>query len=138
MRTVVEKLGLKPSMKAYLLNAPVDFQKQVETSVEKVSNRLVGEFDYIHFFANSQSLLKKEIPRLKKHLTPKGTLWISWKKNRKDDSDLTIKNVIEIGYDFGMVESKAISIDDDWSALKFTFPIEGKVYKNSYGKLKKE
>ena len=138
MRTVVEKLGLKPSMKAYLLNAPADFQKQVETSVETVSTRLVGEFDYIHFFANSQSHLKKEIPRLKKHLTPKGTLWISWKKNRKDNSDLTIKNVIEIGYDFGMVESKAISIDDDWSALKFTFPIEGKVYNNSYGKLKKE
>ena len=34
------------------------------------------------------------------------------------------------------MDCKALSIDATWSALKFTHPKKGKVYANSYGKLK--
>jgi hypothetical protein len=37
-----------------------------------------------------------------------------------------------------LVESKTISVNDTWSAIKFTHPKKGKVYKNSYGKLPQE
>jgi hypothetical protein len=63
-------------------------------------------------------------------------LWVSWPKNRKLGTDLTLPRVIKLGYDQGLVESKTISIDRTWSAIKFTHPKKGKVYKNSYGKLK--
>jgi hypothetical protein len=42
--------------------------------------------------------------------------------------------VIKTGYD-GLVESKCVSVDSTWSALKFTWPKKGKVYNNSYGQL---
>ena len=61
-------------------------------------------------------------------------LWVSWPKSRNLDTDLDIKS----GYDFGLFESKCISINAIWSALKFTWPKENKVYKNSYGALKKK
>jgi hypothetical protein len=50
-------------------------------------------------------------------------------------TDLAIQYVIKIGYAHGLVESKVVSIDPTWSAIKFTFPKEGRTYNNSYGKL---
>jgi hypothetical protein len=65
-----------------------------------------------------------------------GMLWVSWPKNRKLGTDLTLPIIIELGYQFGLVESKTISIDATWSAIKFTYPKEDKVDNNSYGTLK--
>ncbi|RYE58621.1 MAG: hypothetical protein EOP48_03130 [Sphingobacteriales bacterium] len=89
------------------------------------------------FVVSAEDLIK-QLPALKEHLDPKGMLWVSWPKNRQLDTDLTIKEVIRIGYDTGLVESTALSIDTIWSGLKFTFPKKGKVYNNSYGTLKDE
>jgi hypothetical protein len=63
-------------------------------------------------------------------------LWISWPKGGRLGTDLTLKQIIRIGYSHGLVESKTISLDPTWSAIKFTFPKQGKQYSNSYGKLK--
>ena len=51
------------------------------------------------------------------------------------ESDLNLKKVIAIGYSHDLVESKTISVDATWSAMKFTFPKAGKRYRNSYGQL---
>ena len=56
-------------------------------------------------------------------------------QGRKLGSDLTLPTVIEIGYDFGLVESTCLRIDDTWTGLRFTHPKAGKVYANSYGTL---
>jgi hypothetical protein len=63
-------------------------------------------------------------------------LWVSWPKSGQEQTDLKLTNVIRLGYDYGLVESKSISLDKLWSALKFTHPKKGKIYNNSYGKLK--
>ena len=65
-------------------------------------------------------------------------LWVSWPKDGKLGTDLNIKTVIKLGYDYGLVESTCLRIDAIWSGLKFTHPKKGKVYHNSYGKLKGE
>ena len=134
-RSLIEKLGLKKNIKALFYKAPKDVLHLFEGAEFDIKKNLAGQFDYIHYFVIHQSEMKLNFPKLKEHLKPGGTLWLSWPKASKLDSDLTIKSVIKIGYDFGLVESKAIRIDDTWSALKFTFPKEGKVYNNSYGKL---
>jgi hypothetical protein len=86
-------------------------------------------------FSKTQDELHQHFVKLRKHLRPTGMLWVSWPKGKQMKSDLDIKSVIRIGYDNGLVESKAISLDETWSALKFTHPKKGKVYNNSYGKL---
>jgi hypothetical protein len=50
-------------------------------------------------------------------------------------TDLALPKVIEIGYNHGLVESKTLSVDDTWSAMKFMYPKKGKAYNNSYGQL---
>lgn len=134
-RTVAAKMGIKDHSKAYFANADNDAIAAINLPELKTLKRLSGNFDYIHLFAKDQKHMKEWFPKLKKHLAPKGMLWVSWPKAKQLGTDLTIKEVIRIGYDFGLVESTALSVNEIWSALKFTFPKEGKEYKNSYGKL---
>jgi hypothetical protein len=137
VRAIANKLGLQDEMRAFLVNAPPDTRQTIDAIDLNVAKTLRGMFDYIHFFTKSQAEFEKRFPKLKQHLKPNGMLWISWPKNRKLGTDLTLTKVIELGYDHGLVESKTISIDNTWSAIKFTHPKKGKEYKNSYGRLKR-
>ena len=134
--SVSGKLGLKEGMRAFLVNAPEQALKKINPVHLKIAEALRGSFDYIHFFTKSQIEFEARFPRLKARLKPGGMLWVSWPKNRKLGTDLTLTKVIELGYNHGLVESKAISVDSTWSAIKFTHPKKGKEYKNSYGRLK--
>ena len=100
-----------------------------------MSQELKGEFDYIHIFVLTQNELNRSLIKLKPHLSKRCRLWVSWPKAKKLDTDLSLPMVIRITYQNGLVESKVISIDDTWSAIKITSPIEGKTYKNSFGVL---
>jgi hypothetical protein len=133
---ISKKMGIKEGARAYFVNAPEEAMETLDPSRLELATRLTGKFDYIHFFTKSQAEFNKRFPRLKTHLKPGGMLWVSWPKNRKLGTDLTLTKVIELGYNHGLVESKTISIDETWSAIKFTHPKKGKAYKNSYGKLR--
>lgn len=134
-RSVSTKMGIRKDSRAYLLGAPTDALKSIDLPDLTISSSLRGEFDYIHFFARNQAGLHKNFSRLKNHLKPTGSLWISWPKAKQLSTDLTLTIVIKIGYDYGLVESKSLSVNETWSALKFTHPRKGKIYANSYGKL---
>lgn len=136
MKIVSEKMGIKENTRGIFINAPESAINAIDPPELELASRLNGEFDYIHFFAKSLAALQKKFPSLKNHLKPTGMLWISWPKGGQMGTDLNIKSVIKTGYDSGFVESKSVSIDDTWSALKFTHPRKGKIYNNSYGKLK--
>lgn len=135
-KSAAEKMGLKPSLRAY-------FQGAAQTTLEGMrlpplaqSTELIGEFDYIHLFVRSQAEMKSSFCTLVGHLDRRGSLWLSWPKGRAHGSDLTLRDVIRIGYDEGLVESTTIALDNFWSAMKFTHPKPGREYRNSYGKLR--
>jgi hypothetical protein len=131
-----KKLGVKEGMRAMFVNAPAEVLDALGASGLNIASELTGHFDYIHLFTKSQPKLEGEFSRLKDHLAPDGTLWVSWPKNKQLGADLTMKDIIRIGYDHGLVESKCVSVDSTWSAIRFTAPIKGKAYNNSYGQLK--
>jgi hypothetical protein len=132
---LLKKIGFKSGMRAILVKAPPEAAKALGVPKGDISKRLTGSFDYIHLFAKHRRELDAKFPALKKRLDPGGMLWVSWPKGGSLGTDLTLTRVIKIGYSHGLVESKTISIDQTWSAIKFTFPKKGKEYKNSYGKL---
>ncbi len=96
---------------------------------------LDGSFGYIHLFAMTQAEMEDMFPKLKARLRANGMLWVSWPKGRRLGTGLTLPHVIRIGYSHGLVESTTLSVDDTWSAIKFTHPKSGNVYKNSFGQL---
>jgi hypothetical protein len=133
--TVAKKMGIKEGSRAIFVNAPGSAEDAIDPPDLDVVTRLSGDFDYIHLFTKSQADLDRTFPRLRDHLRPTGMLWVSWPKGGKLGTDLSMTKVIKIGYDHGLVESKCLSVDATWSALKFTHPKKGKVYNNSYGTL---
>jgi hypothetical protein len=136
-KSVAAKMGIKEDARAIFIDAPPGAIKSIDPPDLDVASSLRGNFDYIHFFTTKQTALQNKFPKLKEHLDENGMLWISWPKARQKDTDLTLTAVIKTGYDYGLVESKTLSIDPTWSALKFTHPKKGKIYNNSYGKLKR-
>lgn len=135
MKTVSQKMGIRENSRTLLINAPNAAINDIKFPKIEVARRLIGEFDYIHLFVRFQAEQIDQFPKLKAHLKPGGMLWVSWPKARQLDTDLSLPKVIHTGYRFGLVESTCLSINSVWSALKFTFPKEGKVYNNRYGTL---
>lgn len=128
-------MGVKEGARAYLKNAPEEAVAHLSLPEVELSKRLVGAFDYLHLFVKQQAAFTRAFLQLKKHLAPRGSLWVSWPKGGQLGTDLNVKRVIKLGYDCGLVESTNLSVDDTWTALKFTHPKPGKTYANSYGTL---
>lgn len=134
-KTVARKMGIRENSRAIFVNPDKEAINHIEIPSLDISTRLEEGFDYIHLFVKRQSELIEHFPTLKEYLNPNGMMWVSWPKSGKLGTDLNIKTVIKIGYDFGLVESTCLSISKIWSGLKFTHPKKGKIYNNSYGKL---
>lgn len=137
-RTVAQKMGIKPGTRAHLVAAAPSTAAAMELPPLDIPPGLDGEFDYLHLFTTTEADMHTEFPRLKRHLAASGMLWVSWPKGRKLGTDLSLPIVIRIGYSHGLVESTCLSVDDTWSALKFTHPKPGKIYRNSHGILPTE
>lgn len=138
VRTVSQKMGVKENSKAYFVDADKEAIENLDLPMLDISTKLDNEFDYIHLFVKTQSEFLEHFPKLKEHLITNGMLWVSWPKGGKLSTDLNIKIVIKLGYEFGLVESTCLSVNKTWSGLKFTHPKKGKIYNNSYGKLNEE
>ena len=136
IRTISQKMGVKENSRAVFVNAQKEALENINLPTLKIQEKMEDELDYIHLFVKTQTEFITYFPKLKQHLKLNGMLWVSWPKGGKLGTDLNIKSIIKLGYDFGLVESTCLSINDIWSGLKFTHPKKGKVYNNSYGKLK--
>ncbi|MBW8360618.1 MAG: hypothetical protein K0M56_00365 [Kaistella sp.] len=137
-RSVAQKMGIKENSRAGFINADLEVLSQINLPILDISTKLEETFDYIHLFVKTQAEFIDYFPKLKANLKPNGMFWVSWPKGGKLRTDLNIKTVIKLGYDFGLVESTCLSIDEIWSGLKFTHQKKGKIYNNSYGKLNEE
>jgi hypothetical protein len=135
MRTVAQKMGIKQNCMGIFIHAPAEAIVDIHLPEISVKRKLTGNFDYIHLFVKTQSEQKEIFPKLKEHLEIDGMLWVSWPKNNQLETDLSLPQVIKIGYSFGLVESTCLSVNKVWSAIKFTHPKKNKIYNNSHAKL---
>jgi hypothetical protein len=127
IRSLVEKLGIKPNSSIAIFNAPEDFAQTLGPlpGGVVVRSKRGKELDFIHaFFLNSKKL-DLQFPTLKQALAQSGALWISWpKKAAKLQTDLTDNVVREIGLRHGLVDIKVCAVDEVWSGLKFVYRIK--------------
>lgn len=136
IRTVAQKMGIKENSKAIFINFDLEAIDHIKLPKLMISNKYDDEqYDYIHLFIKKQAEFMEHFPKCKSCLKSNGMLWVSWPKGGQLGTDLNITTVIKSGYDFGLVESTCLSVNNIWSGLKFTHPKKGKVYNNSYGKL---
>ena len=126
-RSLVEKLGIREGAEILILHAPRDYDQTLSPLPSGVlqKKKLIQSLEFIQFFTKQKKELLKEFPKLKKHLRPKGILWISWPKGAsKVKTDLNENIVREIGLANGMVDIKVCAVDEIWSGLRFAFRLK--------------
>jgi hypothetical protein len=129
-------MGIGAGIHVLLIDAPLEAVDAIHLPPVTIATAPSDQrFDHILFFVRTQAAMDRRFPHLMQSLSADGKLWVAWPKGGRLGTDLTIREVIRIGYGHGLVESTNLRIDDTWTALKFTHPKAGKTYHNSYGEL---
>ena len=121
---LVKKLGIKPGSKLMLVNEPDGFRGLLIGLPDDVETDLADAdpADVIVFFSTIAAELKKQVPRLKKRLSPGGGLWVAWPKKASGvETDVTFEVVQPAGLATGLVDNKVCAIDATWTGLRFVF-----------------
>lgn len=123
-KPLIQKLGIKQGSNIVIMDAPTGYGQvlgRLPKSVN-VAREVVGEADFIHFFARRRAVLETQFPKLKRVLKTNGVLWISWPKgSSRVETDLNENVVREIGLRNGLVDVKVSAIDEVWSGIKFVY-----------------
>src|SRR5262245_44414457 len=119
-RTLAEKLGIKPAMRACLLGAPQGYREALGAALARLeliaSPETAADLDFVHVFATARVELAALFPSVKAALAPGGSLWVSWpKKAAKVPTDLDENAVRKLGMAAGLVDVKVAAIDPVWS-----------------------
>ena len=120
---LVTKLGIKEGASVNLVNEPNGFVQALQELPEGVtfqrSNFSSSELTI--WFVRSTQELEAGIEMMAEALN-RGSMWIAWnKKSSPLFSGLTQQFVREIGLAHNLVDYKICSIDENWSALLFTY-----------------
>lgn len=134
---LLRKLGLQQAAlpaQAAVLGAPAEALASLSAQGLPAPllkrRRLAGQLDFLLYFATRLATLDARLPALRQHLAERGKLWICWPKAGGRGTDLSLNTINACAYGHGLVESKAISVDETWSAMRFTHPIPGRRYRN--------
>ena len=123
-RTLVQKLGIKPGARVWLVNPPEHYDRTLGPLPEGAVciDDATDDLDFIHYFATRAEGLAADFPRLKNRLARDGMLWLSWPKGGSAmAADLNREDVRRIGLANGLVDVKVCAVDADWSGLKFVY-----------------
>lgn len=115
------RLGIRPSHRVHLINAPVGYLEQLEPLPQPLSfaSRLSPKVDLVQLFADRRSVLQTQLVRCRERLAPDATLWVSWpKKASKVPTDITEDVIRELALPLGWVDVKVCAVDAVWSGLK--------------------
>ncbi|HKG35707.1 MAG TPA: hypothetical protein VKA89_04610 [Solirubrobacterales bacterium] len=121
-RPLAAKLGLKEGQTIALVDAPDGFEGKLGDlpagTALRSGNR--GRRDVTIWFVTAAGDLDRRIESIGRAVG-EGTLWAAWPKRTSSlETDLAESRVQEAGLAIGLVDTKVVAVDDDWSALRFT------------------
>jgi hypothetical protein len=121
-RSLTEKLGLKPTMRAFCIGAPHDYRDWLSgVSLPTWDGQ---DADFLHVFLSSALDLTQNVERWRHAIYPTGMVWLSWPKKssgvKTDLDDSVIRNFI---LQNGLVDIKVCAVSEVWSGLKCVVPI---------------
>jgi hypothetical protein len=116
-----KKLRIVEGSVVALVGAPEGFAEKLEPLPDgvKLQANTRGATVILAFF-ESASQLDWKLPALAAEMRQGRTLWLIWpKKTSAIASDLSEKQVREMGLATGLVDYKICAVDEDWSGLAF-------------------
>ena len=125
MNPVFKKLQFKSHDKILVLNAPIEFGKNLEemsgfTAIH--DNLTVKEtYDFVLIFVKSCSEIRQYAEAAKTTLNEDALLWFAYpkKSSKKYQSDISRDDGWQPLGDLGFEGVRQIAIDEDWSVIRF-------------------
>jgi hypothetical protein len=118
---LVKKLGFKPPLTVWVLNAPSNYETWLEElpdGVTLVSN-ITPSVEAAHLFLTERAALEAQLTLLRSRLMQSGFIWVSWpKKASKVTTDISEDVIRELALPMGYVDIKVCSVSEVWSGLK--------------------
>ena len=124
---LAKKLGIKEGSRIALVNAPKDFESELEELPDNVQfiKRSSKSLNIILLFVLTERALERDFAKLSGRITANGMLWIAWpKKSSGVGTDLSEQRVRQIGLNAGLVDVKVCAINEIWSGLKFVYRLK--------------
>lgn len=119
-RSAAEKLGVQPSTRLAVLDAPSGWTLEGLSASARVRTDLRGRRDVTVAFVRSRRDVVRHAARCTRALADDAALWIAWpRKAGGHRSDVTEDFLREVLLPRGLVDVKVAAIDADWSGLKF-------------------
>jgi len=118
---LVQKLGLKPAMRAWFLGMPDSVRAEIERDTLPLELLEAPEppVDFAHIFVAACPALDCELRMLLPLIARDGMIWVSWpKKSAKVETDITEDVIRAVALPLGLVDVKVCAVDATWSGLK--------------------
>ena len=79
---LIKKLGIKPGTTVVAINAPANYRNLLGKFPPdaRLTDRLVDDLDFVHFFTARRSDLQERLLLLRGRLRDTGIVWVSWPK----------------------------------------------------------
>ncbi len=119
---MAKKLGIREGTRVLLIEPPLGFARKLEPlpAGAGVGTRPFGQSDLIALFAPSHTVLVEMFHKAVQAMAPRGFIWAAWpRKSSGFFTDLTEDQVRQVGLGHGLTDTKLISLDDIWAALRF-------------------
>jgi hypothetical protein len=120
--SILEKLKITKFNKKAIINSPQEFNDILSEFTGEYDTQINGKYGYIQIFITNQADLLQNGPMLVNAVDGDGYLWVCYpkgtsKKYKKPDCNRDSLREAIIQYGFEGVS--LISIDSDWSAMRF-------------------
>ncbi len=118
---ILKKLRLTDQSPVLIVNAPDAYRSVMADIDADVHESPQDEYTFVHVFAENAAALDKYGPAAVESVTPEGYLWISYpkKSSKRYKSDINRDSGWAVLADRGFEPVTQVSIDEDWSALRF-------------------
>ena len=125
MKKLLEKLNYKGNNRIAILNAEEDFTSSLSLELKDVTiDREIDPrfpYDFIMIFVRNQAEVETFTPIALHNLLCDGTLWFSYpkKSSKRFSSDIDRDHGWQKLNDAGFHGIRMVSVDNDWSAMRF-------------------
>ena len=120
--SLAKKLLIKPGNTIAPINAPKNYKAllgPLPDGAEVVVRAPSSGASLVHLLVTTAAELETQLPRAQQAVARGGGIWVSWqKKTAGKKSDVGRDTIRTAAEELGLDTVRAVSIDDEWSALK--------------------